>query len=142
MADLLGHPVKQSILIEQHRISGPLAPFAERLVRLADWITFVFPPDAWQFKEYFSRLSRPFAAIVTGVSRRMWRGARMSPRAILREDPASQVSALQLLKVMYGNRDKSRWHYAPPKHTIELQSGMTSGMILDGIPFRRILPAA
>lgn len=32
LADLLAHPIRQAILLEQGRIEGPLAPFAQRLI--------------------------------------------------------------------------------------------------------------
>lgn len=32
LADLLGHPVRQTILLEESRIQGQLGPFAEKLL--------------------------------------------------------------------------------------------------------------
>ncbi len=50
----------------------------------------------------------------------------MSSRPLTREDPASQIPALQLLQNM-------GWKYLSPEEAIELRGGKTSGVILDGI---------
>jgi len=36
LADLLAHPVRQAILLEEGRIAGPLAPFGEKLVAVVE----------------------------------------------------------------------------------------------------------
>ena len=37
LADILAHPVKQKILIDNNRTPGPAAPFAGRLIQTARW---------------------------------------------------------------------------------------------------------
>ena len=50
----------------------------------------------------------------------------MNPRPLSREDPASQIPALQLLQVM-------GWQYLTPEQALDLRGGRRSGVILDGI---------